>query len=89
MIADYIILLLLVAVFVVLAFKGLDTMNMAIIVSAWAAQIAVSSGFYYWKSKCEKLMRMPILLLKELPDDMREKADPNQIIASVLGIGTN
>lgn len=64
-------------------------MNMAIIVSAWAAQIAVSSGFYYWKSKCEKLMRMPILLLKELPDDMRDKADPNQIIASVLGIGTN
>lgn len=89
MIADYIILLLLIAVFVVLALKGLDTSNAAIVISAWIAQLAVSSGFYYWKSKSENLIKMPILLLKDLPEDMREKADPNQIIASVLGIGTN
>lgn len=75
--------------FVVLSWKGLDTTNMAIVIGAWIAQLAVSSGFYYWKSKSENLIKMPILLLVDLPDDMRDKADPNQIIASVLGIGTN
>ena len=75
--------------FVVLALKGIDTTNAAIVISAWIAQIAISSGCYYWKSKSENLIKLPILLLLDLPDDMREKADPNQIIASVLGIGTN
>ena len=62
---------------------------MAIVIGAWIAQVAISSGFYYWKSKSENLIKLPILLLADLPEDMREKADPNQIIASVLGIGTN
>ena len=75
--------------FVVLALKGVDTTNAAIVISAWIAQIAISSGCYYWKSKSENLVKLPILLLLDLPEDMREKADPNQIIASVLGIGTN
>lgn len=75
--------------FAVLALKGIDTTNAAIVISAWIAQIAISSGCYYWKSKSENLVKLPILLLLDLPDDMREKADPNQIIASVLGIGTN
>lgn len=50
------------------------------------AQIAVSSGFYYWKAKAENLLKMPIQLLDDLPEDMRERADPNQIIASVIGM---
>jgi hypothetical protein len=89
LIADYSILIILIAVFVVLALKGLDTPNAAIVLSAWIANCAIASGCYYWKSKSENLIKMPILLLVDLPDDMREKADPNQIIASVLGIGTN
>ena len=68
---------------------GIDTLNWALIVVAWIAQIAISSGAYYWKSKSENLVKLPIAMLNDLPEDMREKADPNQIIASVLGIGTN
>lgn len=34
----------------------------------------------------EKLVKMPIQMLKDLPEDMKEKADPNQIIASVIGM---
>lgn len=64
-------------------------MNWAIIVAAWIAQLAISSGAYYWKSKSENLVKLPITMLKDIPEDMRDKADPNQIIASVLGIGTN
>lgn len=48
--------------------------------------ITVSVGSYYWKAKSENLVKMPIQMLIDLPEDMREKADPNQIIASVLEI---
>lgn len=85
LIADYVILLLLILLFLV---PGTDKTNLAAVIVAWIAQFAVSSGCYYWKAKSENLVKMPILLLDDLPADMREKADPNQIIASVLGIGT-
>lgn len=85
LIADYAILLLLILLFLV---PGTDKTNLATVIVAWIAQLAVSSGCYYWKAKSENLLKMPVLLLNDLPEDMREKADPNQIIASVLGIGT-
>ena len=86
LIADYTILLLMLAMFLV---PGFDTLNWAIIAVAWIAQVAISTGAYYQKAKSENLVKLPLLLLAELPDDMRQRADPNQIIASVLGIGTN
>lgn len=86
LIADYVILVLLLAGFFVPDF---DTMNWALVVVAWIAQVAISTGAYYWKAKAENLVKLPLLLLADLPEDMRERADPNQIIASVLGIGTN
>ena len=89
LIADYAILLLMIVSFFVLSLLNHDTSNCAIIIGAWVAQIAVSSGFYYWKAKSENLIKMPMALLNEMPKDMRERADPNAIIAAVLGIGTN
>ena len=86
LIADYAILLLLILMFFV---PSIDKNNLSMVLAAWIAQIAISSGCYYWKAKSENLIKMPILLLEDLPEDMRERADPNQIIASVLGIGTN
>jgi hypothetical protein len=88
LIADYAILVLMVVAFFVLNLTDHDTTNCAIVVGAWIAQIAISTGAYYWKSKAENLVKLPLLLLAQLPEDMRERADPNQIIASVLGIGT-
>ena len=55
-------------------------------ICGWFAVMAVSTGFYYWKAKSENLVKMPIQMLKDLPEDMKEKSDPNQIIASVLGL---
>lgn len=86
LIADYTILIVMVVMFF---FPSMDKTNLAIVLCAWIAQIAISSGCYYWKAKAENLIKMPMQLLEDLPEDMREKADPNQIIASVLGIGTN
>lgn len=86
LIADYLLLVLMAGVFVYFTYVGKDTTNCAIVIGAWIAQLAVSSGFYYWKAKCENLVKMPIQMLKDLPEDMKEKADPNQIIASVMGL---
>lgn len=89
LIADYVILVLMIVAFFVFSLTDHDTSNCAIVVGAWIAQIAISTGAYYWKSKAENLVKLPLMLLADLPEDMREKSDPNQIIASVLGIGTN
>lgn len=89
LIADYAILVLMILVFFVFSLTGHDTGNCSIVVSAWIAQIAISTGAYYWKAKAENLVKLPLLLLAELPKDMREKADPNTIIEAVLGIGTH
>lgn len=86
LIADYTILILMLLIFFV---PGFDTSNWGLIVVAWIAQIAISTGAYYWKAKAENLVKLPLQLLADLPEDMREKADPNAIISSVLGIGTN
>lgn len=86
LVADYVILVVMLAMFLVPDF---DTSTWGTIVVAWIAQVAISTGAYYWKAKAENLVKLPILLLSDIPEDMRERADPNQIIASVLGIGTN
>ena len=89
LIADYVILAVLLAAFVVGVFTGHDVSQLAIVLCAWIAQVGVSTAAYYWKAKSENLVKLPLLLLGKLPEDMREKADPNQIIASVLGIGNS
>lgn len=86
---DYKILLVMLAVLVVLIIFDKNATEWAVATGAWIAQIAISTGAYYWKAKSENLVKLPIALLKDLPEDMREKADPNQIISSVLGIGTH
>ncbi|HBI2170515.1 TPA: hypothetical protein KZI03_000586 [Listeria monocytogenes] len=86
LLVDYVILLAMVAVFFIFTVTGKDTSNCAVVVAAWVAQIAVSSGAYYWKAKSENLLKLAIQMLKDLPEDMKERADPNQIIASVLGL---
>ena len=86
LIADYLILVIMLAMFLV---PNFDTSNWGLIVVAWVAQIAISTGAYYWKAKAENLVKLPITMLNDIPEGMREKTDPNQIVASVLGIGTH
>lgn len=86
LIADYVVLAVLLVWLVVFSSQEKDTTNLAVVIAAWITQLAISSGCYYWKAKCENLVKMPIQMLKDLPEDMKEKADPNQIIASVLGL---
>ena len=85
LIADYLILLVLLLMF----FSDVEKADLAAVTVAWIAQIAISTGAYYWKAKAENLVKLPIAMLKDIPEDMRERADPNSIIGAVLGIGTN
>lgn len=78
-----------VVIFTVMTVTGHDTGDCAVVAAAWIAQLGFSSGAYYWKAKAENLVKMPVQLLEDLSADMKEKADPNQIIAAVVGIGTN
>ena len=86
LIADYMILIVMLAMFLI---PNFDTTNWGLIVVAWVAQIAISTGAYYWKAKAENLVKLPITMLNEIPEDMRERTDPNQIVAAVIGIGTH
>lgn len=70
-IADDAILALMVAAFFVFNLNGHDTGNCSIVVSAWIAQVAISTGAYDWKAKAENLVKLPLLLLVELPKDIR------------------
>lgn len=86
LIVDYTILVVLLLLFLL---PDADKTNLAIVLVAWIAQIAISTGAYYWKAKAENLVKLPIVMLNDIPEDMKEKVDPNSIIASVLGIGTS
>lgn len=89
MIADYVTLAVMVAALFALIILDRDATEWAVATAAWIAQVGISTGAYYWKAKGENLVKLPMQLLQELPDDMRERADPNSIIASVMGIGTS
>ena len=71
LIADDAILALMVAAFFVFNLNGHDNGNCSIVVSAWIAQVAISTGAYDWKAKAENLVKLPLLLLVELPKDIR------------------
>lgn len=59
--------------------------EMAAVVIAWSGQLAISTGFYYWKSRMENRVKLPILLLKSLPKELRDELDMTDIIKSIIG----
>lgn len=60
-----------------------------IFLSTWIIQLGVSSGAYYVLIKSEHKMELPIQLLNDLPEDIKEKVDATQIITSVLSCTDN
>ena len=86
LIADYLILLMLMGVFAAMSFREADTANLAIVIGAWIAQLGISSGAYYWKAKAENLVKLPLYMLNELPEDMKDRVDPTRVIESVITI---
>lgn len=56
----------------------------SVIAVAWTAQVAISSGFYYWKAKNENRIKIPVEILRSLNNDDRENIDLTQVITSLI-----
>lgn len=115
LIADYIIAVVLVAVFFVCNhINGTYTMNtmdklielgvdvstvtisapfnldvFGIFLSTWIIQLGVSSGAYYMMAKSEHKVELPMALVNDLPQDIKEQVDMTQIITTVLSCTDN
>lgn len=115
LIADYIIAVILVAIFFICTYVNgsyaMETTNkmiemgidvsmvtisppfnldiFGIFLSVWVTQLGVSSAAYYVLIKSEHKIELPIQLLNDLPEDIKEKVDVTQIITSVLSSTDN
>ena len=60
-----------------------------VFLTTWIVQLGVSSGAYYVLAKSEHKMQLPMMLLNDLPKDIKEQIDMTQIITSVLSCTDN
>ena len=115
LIADYVIAVVLVAVFFICTYINgaytMETMNrmiemgmdvsmvtitppfnldiFGIFLSTWIVQLGVSSGAYYMMAKSEHKVELPMQLVNDLPQDIKEQVDMTQIITTVLSCTNN
>ena len=82
LIADYLILIIL-----FLFTASLPEVDFITLDVAWIAQIAVSSGFYFWKAKNENRVKIPMKVIKSLPKEVRDNVDLTQGIVSLKQAG--
>lgn len=52
--------------------------------SAWIAQLGISSYAFYSMTKSEHKMELPISLLENLPEDIKDNLDMTTVITTVL-----
>lgn len=57
--------------------------------SAWTAQLAISSYAFYSMTKSEHKIELPIKLLNDLPQDIKESVNMTDIITTVLTCTNN
>lgn len=60
-----------------------------ILLGTWIVQLGLSSGAYYVLIKSEHKIELPIELINDLPKDVKEQVDMNQIITAVLSCTDN
>ena len=60
-----------------------------VLLSTWIIQLGVSSGAYYVLIKSEHKMELPMELINDLPQDIKERVDMTQVITSVLSCADN
>lgn len=76
---DYLMFFLL--ILLTLIFQTVDFITLDI---AWIAQLGVSTGFYYWKTKSDNRIKVPILVMNSLPKNIREELNVTEIISEIL-----
>jgi hypothetical protein len=60
-----------------------------ILLSTWIVQLGVSSGAYYVLIKSEHKIELPMELINDMPEDIKQQVDMTQIITSVLSCTDN
>lgn len=55
-----------------------------VLIGAWVTQLGLSSGAYYMLCKSDHKIQLPIRLLNDLPNDIKDKVDCTEIINTVL-----
>lgn len=60
-----------------------------VILGIWIAQLGLSTGAYYVLVKSERKIELPIKLLNDLPEDIKNQVDTTQIITTVLSCTDN
>ena len=115
LIADYIIAIIMIAVFFIcVIYNGIYVSNVTknmlemgmdisminisapisldifgIFLSTWIIQLGVSSAAYYSVIKSEHKVQLPMMLLEDLPQDIKDNVDMTQIITTVLSCTDN
>lgn len=57
--------------------------------SAWIAQLGLSSAAYYIMARSEHRIELPMRLINELPQEIKDDVDMTQIITTVLTSADN
>lgn len=60
-----------------------------IFLSTWIVQLGLSSGAYYMMAKSEHKIELPMALVNDLPQDIKDQVDMTQIITTVLSSTDN
>jgi hypothetical protein len=68
---------------------NIDISTLGIVLCAWITQLGVSSTAYYVLVKSEHSVELPMRLVNELPDDIKQNVDLTQIITTVLTTSNN
>ena len=55
-----------------------------VLLGIWIAQLGISSGAYYMLIKSEHKIQLPMQMINELPDDVKEQVNMNDLITTVL-----
>ena len=55
-----------------------------VLLGTWVIQLGVSSGAYYFMCKSDHKIQLPMQLVNEIPENIREQVDLTQIITTVL-----
>ena len=59
-------------------------MEFDVIICTYIGQLAIATGAYYWKAKCENRIKVPIKVIESLPNDIREQIDLTTIITAII-----
>lgn len=60
-----------------------------VFLNTWIGQLAISTYAFYSMTKSEHKIQLPMILLEDLPQDIKDNVDMTQIITTVLSCTDN